>query len=155
LEEGQSNKSDFFNNNRNLIIIIVGFIIVVIVAGFIFAKSRQDIIPQNQTQVPASQEESSVSVDGEVKEFDMTAKQWEFDPPTITVSQGDLVRLNISSIDVSHGFAIPEFGVNQRLEPNNTATVEFSADKKGTFRFFCSVICGAGHSDMSGTLVVE
>lgn len=92
---------------------------------------------------------------GEVKEFTMTAKQFEFNPAAITVNKGDTVRLTITSLDVPHGFRINEFNVNARIEPGKPAAVEFIADKSGTFTFFCSVVCGAGHSDMKGTLVVK
>lgn len=91
----------------------------------------------------------------DVFEIDMTAKQWEFDPGTITVKEGQKVKLNIKSIDVTHGFALPDFGVSQRLEPGKTEIVEFTADKKGTYTFFCSVVCGSGHRSMKGILVVE
>ena len=91
----------------------------------------------------------------EVKSFSMTAKQFEFTPSTITVNEGDTVRLNITSTDVTHGFALPEFGVNKVLPPNSQTTVEFVASKKGTFGFFCSVSCGSGHTHMEGTVVVK
>ena len=90
-----------------------------------------------------------------VKEFDIVAKRWSFNPSTITVSEGDLVKLTITSIDVTHGFSISAFGVNERLSSGNTIMVEFVADKKGTFSFFCNVVCGSGHSGMRGTLIVE
>jgi len=73
----------------------------------------------------------------------------------ITVKQGDKVKLNVKSIDVTHGFAIPEFNVKVDLLPNKEETIEFVADKKGEFTFFCSVICGEGHKNMKGKLVVE
>ncbi|MEK7528651.1 MAG: cupredoxin domain-containing protein [Patescibacteria group bacterium] len=90
-----------------------------------------------------------------VVSFSMVAKQWAFEPATITVKEGDTVKLSITSTDVTHGFALPTFGVNASLAPNETTEVEFVADKKGTFTFFCSVFCGEGHTEMSGTLVVE
>lgn len=99
--------------------------------------------PDNQQPQPQTQS------------FSLTAKQWVFEPETIRVKQGDTVRLSIQSIDVSHGFALPDFGINATLEPGKTETVEFVADKKGVFRFVCSVFCGAGHGDMQGTLIVE
>jgi cytochrome c oxidase subunit 2 len=34
-------------------------------------------------------------------------------------------------------------------------TVEFVADKAGTFTFSCSVYCGKGHRGMKGELVVS
>ena len=99
--------------------------------------------------------EEMVVVESEVVEIDMTAKQWEFEPGTVTVKEGQKVKLNIKSVDVTHGFALPDFGVSQRLEPGKTEIVEFTADKKGTYTFFCNVACGSGHQSMKGTLVVE
>lgn len=90
----------------------------------------------------------------QTKTFSVTAKQWEFIPSTITVQKGDRVKLEITSVDVEHGIAIPEFGVSTELYPGKTATVEFTADKAGTFSFFCNVYCGSGHRDMKGTLRV-
>ena len=66
----------------------------------------------------------------------MTAKKWEFNPSIIKVKIGDKVRLRVISIDVDHGLAIPEFGVNIILKPNKLSTAEFIADKKGEFTFF-------------------
>lgn len=87
--------------------------------------------------------------------FNMTAKQWAFEPSKITVSQGDDVVINIKSVDVHHSFVINAYGIDVDLEPNEPQTIRFTADKKGTFSFFCDVFCGAGHSDMVGTMVVE
>lgn len=94
---------------------------------------------------------------GEVKEFDMTAKKWEFSPNTITVNKGDTVILHIKSIDVNHGFAFPSGfnDINVTLRPGETVDVEFVADQEGTFMFVCSIICGSGHSRMIGQLIVK
>ena len=100
-------------------------------------------------------EEIAVVSDSKIKEFDMTPKQFEFIPSTITVNKGDKVRLNVKSIDGAHGFAISEFGINENLKPGVTKTIEFIADKTGEFAFFCSVYCGAGHSGMNGKLIVK
>ena len=92
---------------------------------------------------------------GEVKEFDMTARQWEFIPGTITVNEGDTVILHVTSIDVAHGIGIPDFGVSEQLQSGQTVDIEFVADRKGTFLFSCTVFCGSGHSGMRGTLIVQ
>ncbi len=91
----------------------------------------------------------------EVKEFTITAKRFDFTPSTITVDKGDQVRLKITSTDVTHGFAIDEYGIDERLPPNQEAVIEFTADKAGAFTFYCSVFCGSGHSGMNGQLIVE
>lgn len=85
----------------------------------------------------------------------MTAKSWEFVPATLTVKQGEKMRLKIKSFDVDHGFAIPDFKVNETLSPGKETVIEFVADKKGEYTFFCSVVCGQGHKDMKGKLIVE
>ncbi len=90
----------------------------------------------------------------QVQEFTVTAKQWEFIPDTITVRKDLPVRLIVTSIDVDHGIAIPEFGVNQQLSPGSTEIIEFTPDKAGEFSMSCSVYCGAGHTHMTGTLIV-
>lgn len=89
------------------------------------------------------------------EEFSIIAKQWEFEPSTITVNKGANVKLKIKNIDVKHGIAIPEFNVNVDLPPNQETIVEFIADQSGTFTFSCSVLCGSGHRGMKGTLIVK
>lgn len=111
-------------------------------------------VEQKEVSKPETQPTPEKVVVPEVKTFTMTAQTWSFEPSTITVKKGDQVRLNITSVDVEHGFALGAYGINVTLPPNTTKTIEFSADKVGTFKFSCSVFCGAGHSDMDGTLVV-
>lgn len=88
-------------------------------------------------------------------EFKITAKNWEFDPSVITVKKGEKVRLYITALDHDHGIKIPAYDIDQMLPKGTTATIEFTADKAGTFEFKCSVYCGKGHRRMKGQLVVE
>ena len=104
---------------------------------------------ENLTQTPPAGESNGV------KEIRITAKQWEFQPASVTVNRGDHVKLIVKSIDFSHGFSLSDFNVNTRLEPGVDTVIEFTADKTGTFTFFCSVVCGSGHSEMRGTLIVN
>ena len=91
----------------------------------------------------------------DVRTVDVTASRFQFEPATISVAQGDTVRLRLRSADRSHAFAIKAFRV-KTLIPNGgeTVTVEFIADQPGTFDFACSEYCGTGHSRMKGKLVV-
>ena len=85
----------------------------------------------------------------------MTAKQWEFSPATITVNKGDSVRITINSVDVAHGFNLPDFNINQQINPGKPTMVEFIADKQGTFSFACSIPCGKGHNKMTGEIIIK
>jgi heme/copper-type cytochrome/quinol oxidase subunit 2 len=90
-----------------------------------------------------------------VKTIDVTAFQFEFQPATISVAQGDTVRLRLHSADRSHAFAIKAFRVKALIpKGGETVTVEFVADQAGSFAFTCSEYCGIGHSGMKGRLVV-
>jgi cytochrome c oxidase subunit 2 len=118
--------------------------------------------PNNQEPSPAPQSEPAPAptpapspAPQAVKEFTVTAKNWEFAPSSITVKKGDRVRLKITSVDVAHGLALTDFNVSVHVEPGQTQTVEFVADKVGTFTFFCNVFCGEGHRGMKGIFVVQ
>lgn len=100
-------------------------------------------------------EETTKAVMPEIKTFSITAKQWDFVPSTITVNKWDTVRLEITSTDVDHWINIPDFWVSKKLVTWEKTTVEFVADKTGTFSFFCNVMCGSWHKDMKGTLIVK
>jgi cytochrome c oxidase subunit 2 len=94
--------------------------------------------------------------DGDVKTIDVTASRFRFEPATISVTEGDSVRLRLHSADRSHAFAIKAFRVKALIpKGGETVTVEFVADLAGTFAFTCSEYCGTGHSQMKGTLVVR
>lgn len=99
--------------------------------------------------------QTTTTNNGDVKEFKITAKQFAFEPATIEVNKGDKVRLIVTSVDVPHGIAIPEYGINERLDPGKPKTIDFTADKQGTFTAFCSVFCGSGHSAMKGKVIVH
>ncbi len=92
----------------------------------------------------------------DVKEVEMTAKKYEFSPSTVEVPVGTLVRFKITSQDRTHGFEIE--GVKDscvELKEGETATVEYKAEKAGTFEFKCCKRCGLHHGSMKGTIVVK
>ncbi|NRD78615.1 cupredoxin domain-containing protein [Bacillus sp. BRMEA1] len=93
----------------------------------------------------------SNSSTGKVVDIKVMAKDFEYDKKEIHVKQGDKVRITLQSDDGGHGLAIPAFNVD--IQGNKSA--EFIANKKGTFEYHCSVVCGSGHSQMTGKLIVE
>lgn len=147
--------------NKFLWVVLIG---LVIGGGLYYYQTNQSTMsakPAELTVTPSSdsvmpsENPTKVMMESAVKEFTMTAKQWTFDPAVITVKQGDIVKLKIKSIDVVHGFALVDFDVKVNLTPNKEEIVEFVADKKGEFTYFCSVVCGQGHKEMIGKLIVE
>jgi len=96
-----------------------------------------------------------VLAQSESNEIKVTAKKFEFSPTGIHVKKGDHVKLVITATDKDHGFKLEAFQIDQLLKKGEATTVEFTADRAGTFPFDCSHFCGLGHKKMKGELVVE
>lgn len=131
----------------------------IILSLFIFALSAcapKQAAPDSESDaMEKTSETEAMEKEGEAMEktkprvINISAKRWEFSPETIKVKEGETVKLVIENTDTTHGIVIPEFGAKGIDE------LTFTADKKGTFEFKCTTFCGKGHTDMSGTLVVE
>jgi nitrous-oxide reductase len=96
---------------------------------------------------------------GNTVEVWMTAVRSHFRPDQIRVRQGDKVILHITNPeqtrDATHGFAIADYNIQVSIEPGETTTIEFVADKPGVFNFYCTEFCSALHLEMAGWLLVE
>jgi cytochrome c oxidase subunit 2 len=90
-----------------------------------------------------------------VHEIQVTLRKYEFSPSSLRVKKGEQVKLVMAAADHDHGFKLDDFDINQKIPKGTTVVVEFIADKAGTFEFRCSSVCGLGHRNMKGTLVVE
>ena len=64
-----------------------------------------------------------------------------------------LVRLR--SKDVIHSFFLPEMRIKQDALPNNWIRVRFHPVKTGKWEIVCAELCGLGHYQMHGTVIVE
>jgi nitrous-oxide reductase len=80
-------------------------------------------------------------------------------PDYIRVKQGDKVIIHLTNvettIDATHGFSICEYNITASIEPGETVTVEFIADKPGVYAYYCTEFCSPLHLEMMGWLVVE
>ena len=82
------------------------------------------------------------------------AAQYHFDPGTIQVNRGERVTIELVATDVVHGLYLDGYGLELTADPGQTARLTFVADRPGTFRFRCSISCGAMHPFMIGKLRV-
>ena len=89
----------------------------------------------------------------------MLAVRSHFTPEQIEVNEGDHVTIYITNIeqtiDESHGLGIDGYDVNVQIDPGETKTVAFIADKPGVFPFYCTNFCSALHQEMQGYLLVK
>lgn len=98
--------------------------------------------------------------DENVKTFVITGTNLRFfmdgvESPELRVKQGDKVRIEFTSTEGFHDWVLDEFNAaTGGVGPGASTSVEFVADKKGTFEYYCSV--GEHRANgMKGMFVVE
>jgi len=93
---------------------------------------------------------NSPAAGGQAKQITVEAKSFQFTPNDIQVHVGDTVTFTLKNTEGNHGFEIPDLNIN--LTNGQSATYTF--DKAGTYDFNCSIQCGSGHDNMTGTITV-
>ncbi|AEN72785.1 Nitrous-oxide reductase [Rhodothermus marinus SG0.5JP17-172] len=117
--------------------------------------------PTTQSRHPAATRpgEERIERRGNTVEIWMTATRSHFTPEHVEVRKGDRVIWHITNIerarDATHGFALPGYNFNLSIEPGETATIEFVADRDGVFAFYCTEFCSALHLEMAGYFLVR
>jgi cytochrome c oxidase subunit II len=87
---------------------------------------------------------------------DVVLSRYAFAPERIEGRVGELLRLNVVSVDTTHGFQVKALGLNVRIPARGQpVTIELTPQKAGTFRIGCSEYCGSGHSRMQAWLIVN
>jgi cytochrome c oxidase subunit 2 len=92
---------------------------------------------------------------GGEREVRILARQYSFEPAVVTVTKGDLVRIRLETADVVHGLYIEGYDLDVQAEASQPGALTLRADRAGTFRLRCSVVCGSQHPLMTGELRVQ
>lgn len=65
------------------------------------------------------------------------------------------VKVVLRSKDVLHDFYVPEFRAKMDLVPGIVTYFWMTPTKEGPFDILCAELCGVGHHEMRGTVVVQ
>jgi len=86
--------------------------------------------------------------------IEVHAHRFAFEPASITVHQGETIRLHLISDDVPHSLLIKDLGINEAASKSHPGDIVFTATKAGDFAGRCGRFCGSGHGKMTFTLHV-
>lgn len=68
---------------------------------------------------------------------------------------GKPVKVLLRSIDVLHDFYVPEFRAKMDMIPGSVTYFWFVPTRTGSFEVLCAELCGVGHAQMRGKVVVD
>ncbi|MBI2600429.1 cupredoxin domain-containing protein [Candidatus Daviesbacteria bacterium] len=130
-------------------------ILVLILAGGLFWATQSQRSQVNEEQVQGGGILNTSPAPAIVKTFEVEGRPFEFAPKEIRVNEGDRVRIVFRNTEGFHDWTLSGFNTKtKQINAGETDTIEFIADKKGTFEYFCSV---GNHRQMGmvGQFIVE
>lgn len=121
------------------------------------STATEQTTTSTDTSTSDTTSDSSVGgvADSMVKEVQVDGSNFAFSPKEIRVAEGTKVRIVFKNTGGMHDFVIDEFNARtQVIKGGESETIEFVANKKGTYEYYCSV---GTHRQMGmkGNLVVE
>lgn len=127
---------------------------------------RRDIVKTRQIYDPAefphgikSLDESRLERKGNKVTIHLGSQAPQFGLLEWKVKKGDEVTIILTNLDkvedLTHGFAIPKYDINFIVNPQETKSVTFVADKPGVYWCYCTHFCHALHLEMRSRMLVE
>jgi len=104
-------------------------------------------------------DDAGVERSGNRVDVKMVAVRSTLWPTSFEVKKGDTVSIHVTNIeqttDELHGLGIAGYNINLVMDPGETKSVTFTADKSGVFPYYCTNFCSALHQEMQGYLMVR
>ena len=89
------------------------------------------------------------------KEYIITIENCRYTPQKLTANLGDNIKIvAVNKDSVKHGFTIDEYGIKIIIDPGKSETIEFRANKAGTFNYYSQVYSITCPAFGNGKLIV-
>lgn len=87
-------------------------------------------------------------------DYDASELGDDIDPDALVVPEGQVIQLEVTSRDVFHNYGIPDFRAKTDAIPGDYTNTWFQPEEAGVYEANCYELCGQGHSNMKGDVVV-
>ncbi|VVE89045.1 cytochrome B [Pandoraea bronchicola] len=77
------------------------------------------------------------------------------DAPELHLLVGEPVKLLLRAKDVLHDFYVPPFRTRMNMVPGMVTQMWLTPTRTGRFDILCAQLCGVGHANMRGVVVVD
>ena len=120
--------------------IVIALVLVVALGAFLISSLGGD-----NNSITGNTVAGNFVQDSDVVTFRITASHLRFfldgvESPELRVKQGDTVRIEFVNEEGFHDWKLDEFmAATKQMAAGNSETIEFVADTKGTFEYYCSV----------------
>lgn len=132
---------------------IVALVVFIVGSGYFYMKQAPANPDTTSTANPSQSVETSIPQTEQT--FNIKGLDFTYDISEIKVKKGDKVTINFTNTQGFHDLKIDEFNIaTKQIKTGESETVTFTADKSGTFEYYCSV--GKHRQNgMWGKLIVE
>jgi cytochrome c oxidase subunit II len=157
MEENQTNEEQEKTPPKGNPMIWIAIVAAVVIVGIVFfSRGNKNNSATPAQTAPVNTPASSTTIDDQnVKVFEVSGKPFEFSVKEIKVKKGDKVRINFTSTQGMHDWVVDEFNAKTKvIQAGQSDSVEFLADKTGTFEYYCSMPTHR-QQGMVGKLIVE
>lgn len=142
---------------KGLAAVAVFLIVIAVGAYFVLNNYRKPSNLQEINSTPASAPLPSLEVpdNPNLKTFTVEGSNFAFSQSAINVKKGDVVKIVFKVSQGMHDLVVDGYDVSTRvINAGETDTIEFTADREGTFEYYCSL---SNHRalGMKGELTVE
>lgn len=154
-------------------LLYIGIALLVVIGGFLFySNQNKTVAPTTDDSKMVADNEKNESVEEnkmeekdeeddsnedstEARVINVKGSPFKFEPSEIKVKKGEKVKIVFMNEKGMHDWVNDEFDAKtKQIKDGQTDSVEFTADKTGTFEYYCSV---GNHRQMGmvGNLIVE
>jgi len=128
---------------------VVPVVIVLVLFGFtFFAENAVDAVSSTGDPVTVNVTAFQWGWEFQYPKYDVKILGIETQNPEMVVPAHDTVHIFLRSVDVIHGFYVPEFNFSRYAMPGVTNQFDLNVTHTGTFRGQCTQFCGLYHSIM-------